>query len=651
MTLALVIFGAGPALSAELALNSGPGQLAGVHWERLVFGYRPGASATWQARADGLAGPGGQALGIVHLDCQSAPSPPLDGCRQGRLSWQLDELALDASFDFERMNERWVVNLAGSFWTMTATIPVGNPDQTRIHVDIDAFNLETIPAALLAQAGLQVLAGEITGSIGYDRGQVNADIALSQGGFDSDDGLLAADALAISAVIAVDLQSAAPAFSIDVTQSGGEVLAGSIYLPEPSETMRLHLSGELPDDRTIRLERIRLDDPGALELEGSAGLSRTEEAGWSLVGLDLSMLRVQLPGGFVRWADGPASAAGFGGLETAGRLDATVRWRLDGPLGIEASLTSISLEDSGERFGFSGMSGTAAWKLAGPELDLGWQGMGLYGLSFGPSTLRLVTGTGGARLVEPLKLPLLDGAFVVDRLVWNPDQEEGLVLDARIEPLSLTGLTRQLELPEFGGTLSGEFPGIVFDDDRLSFTGGIDMQAFSGTIRIEDLAVERPFGTLPALSAEVEFSRLDLLELTGAFNFGRMEGKMSGWARDLRLLDWRPVAMDARVFTHDDARRRRISQRAVDDLASLGGAGAGLLTSTVLRVFDDFPYRRAGLACRLSNNICHIDGVAPHESGGFYIVEGRALPRLDVIGHRRLIDWPQLISQLMAITE
>jgi hypothetical protein len=295
----------------------------------------------------------------------------------------------------------------------------------------------------------------------------------------------------------------------------------------------------------------------------------------------------------------------------------------------------------------------AAWRTEGPALALDWQGLQLYGLAFAAASLELESGPEGVRLVQPLRMPLLDGAVVVEQLDWRPGDpdSQGFGFDARIEPLSLADLTRQLELPTFGGQLSGVFPGVRFADDVLSFTGGIDIQAFSGSISLAELAIERPFGTLPALRAQVELSRLDLLELTGAFNFGRMEGQLSGWARNLRLLNWRPVAMDARVFTHEDVRRRRISQRAVDNLSSLGGAGGALLTSTVLRVFDDFPYRRAGLACRLSNNICHIDGVARHESGGFYILEGRSLPRLDIIGHRRLVDWPQLISQLEAAME
>jgi hypothetical protein len=129
-----------------------------------------------------------------------------------------------------------------------------------------------------------------------------------------------------------------------------------------------------------------------------------------------------------------------------------------------------------------------------------------------------------------------------------------------------------------------------------------------------------------------------------------MEGQASGWMRDLRLLDWRPVAMDARVFTHEDAGERRISQRAVENLSRLGGGTAAALSAGVLRVFEEFPYRRAGLACRLERNICHMDGVAPREGGGFYIVEGRGIPHLDVVGHRRLVDWPRLVAQLIAAT-
>ena len=37
------------------------------------------------------------------------------------------------------------------------------------------------------------------------------------------------------------------------------------------------------------------------------------------------------------------------------------------------------------------------------------------------------------------------------------------------------------------------------------------------------------------------------------------------------------------------------------------------------------------------------------DSSGFTIVEGSGLPRLTVIGHNRLVDWPTLVERLKAV--
>jgi hypothetical protein len=45
-----------------------------------------------------------------------------------------------------------------------------------------------------------------------------------------------------------------------------------------------------------------------------------------------------------------------------------------------------------------------------------------------------------------------------------------------------------------------------------------------------------------------------------------------------------------------------------------------------------------------------MDGVAPAD-GGYYIVKGSGLPRIDVIGNQRRVAWTRLVRQLAAITE
>ena len=143
--------------------------------------------------------------------------------------------------------------------------------------------------------------------------------------------------------------------------------------------------------------------------------------------------------------------------------------------------------------------------------------------------------------------------------------------------------------------------------------------------------------------------------MTGAFSFGRITGRLSGRVDGLRLFNWAPVAFDARLYTPPgDRSKHRISQRAVENIGSIGGGGAGVtaaLSSGFLRFFDDFNYDQLGLSCRLENDVCAMTGVAPAPNGGYYLVKGKGLPRIDVIGSSRRVDWPRLVQQLIAATK
>src|SRR5690606_3228033 len=163
--------------------------------------------------------------------------------------------------------------------------------------------------------------------------------------------------------------------------------------------------------------------------------------------------------------------------------------------------------------------------------------------------------------------------------------------------------------------------------------------------------LEEPFGNWPRLYANIDLEALDLELVTSAFSFGRITGRLSGGIHGLQLFNWSPIAFDARLFTPpNDRSRHRISQRAVENIGSIGGGGAGVtaaLSSGVLRFFDDFNYARLGISCRLENEVCHMDGVGPAPNGGYYLVQGRGLPRINVIGNSRRVDWPRLVQPHM----
>jgi len=112
------------------------------------------------------------------------------------------------------------------------------------------------------------------------------------------------------------------------------------------------------------------------------------------------------------------------------------------------------------------------------------------------------------------------------------------------------------------------------------------------------------------------------------------------------------VAFDARLQTDPAYRgKKRISQRAVKDISDVGGSGlAGGLQARALKLFDDFGYARIGMGCMLRENVCTMSGVGS-AGDGYIIVEGAGLPRIQVVGFRRKVDWPTLVSRLEAATE
>jgi hypothetical protein len=217
-----------------------------------------------------------------------------------------------------------------------------------------------------------------------------------------------------------------------------------------------------------------------------------------------------------------------------------------------------------------------------------------------------------------------------------------------LTPVSLAELSNRLAWPAFSGSLSGVIPSVRYAGGNITVDGTLSMQAFDGTVLISDLKLSQPFGVVPRATADINASNLSLDALTRTFSFGNIQGRLDGRVDNLVLENWQPAEFDAKFATPEgDTSRHRISQRAVENLASLGGAGR-VLSSTVLRFFESFSYDRLGISCRLRNGICEMGGIESAERG-YYIVKGGGLPpRIDVLGFNDRVDWNKLVARLKA---
>ncbi len=346
----------------------------------------------------------------------------------------------------------------------------------------------------------------------------------------------------------------------------------------------------------------------------------------------------------------------WGDLVLDGRLDLSLKLDENKHL-LSATLHNLHWDDSAisgqpRRIGIKGLDGQLYWSHGYIPKDswLSWQGGHLLeNITLGASRIDFQLDDRQFRLTRQAKLPLLDGALLIDRLDADDTNGEGpqVKFDGMLTPVSMKVLSQALDWPELSGTLSGMLPGLTFQDGVVSVNGVLLVRIFDGDILIKDLRLESLFGVYPLVQANVEISKLDLETLTQTFSFGKITGRLDGYIHDLELEDWQPVAFDAHFHTpEDDDSRHRISQQAVDNISNLGGSGmSGALARTFLGFFDEFGYRRLGIGCRLGEGMCEMSGAGSAKQG-YYLVEGSGIPRIDIVGFNRRADWDRLVEQL-----
>ncbi len=76
----------------------------------------------------------------------------------------------------------------------------------------------------------------------------------------------------------------------------------------------------------------------------------------------------------------------------------------------------------------------------------------------------------------------------------------------------------------------------------------------------------------------------------------------------------------------------------------------GALQSGFLQFFKSFGYDRIGLTCQLRDDVCLMGGL-PRRDGGYYIVRGGGLPRIDVVANSGRVAWSQLVGQVLDAIE
>jgi len=484
-------------------------------------------------------------------------------------------------------------------------------------------------------------------------------------------GTLATDKLSLAFNGTFERRAGAWGFQAEARSEQGQAYAQPVFLDFGAHAIALRVGGNWNDAaKVLSIEHFDIDHREVSRGEGRVTLAFGNER--PLRSLALKLERLTFPGAYESYLQPLLLDTNFKALTTSGSIAGIVSVENGDPQQVELHFDRLSLDDGAGNFVVNGLNGDWHWRnrpqRSGDVDDdarvgdpvaaslLRWQDATLLHLGVGQAELAFETSGRQFRLLRPSRIPVLDGAIDLESLRVRNVGLPGVafIIDATIEPISAARLCKAFDWPAFGGQVGGTVSKLRMRDGVITLGTTLEAQVFDGRVTISDLRLEQPFGQWPKFSSNITLANLDLELVTGAFSFGRITGRLSGEIGGLQLFNWTPVAFDARLYTPDgDRSRHRISQRAVENIGSIGGGGAGVtaaLSSGFLRFFDDFNYETLGISCRLAKEVCVMDGVAAAPNGGYYLVKGRGVPRIDVIGSSKRVDWPRLVRQLIAAT-
>ena len=407
--------------------------------------------------------------------------------------------------------------------------------------------------------------------------------------------------------------------------------------------------------RLLTLEDLRYSHPGLLEFQGRIELGIADSITMPVINIKTGIEK--LDAAFPVYIQPMLLNTDFGNLETAGKLALAFDYHDQRLARMDFNFDGIYVADKNDRFSLSGLNGNLAVRDSAEPVQssLNWDGLSFHRLDIGSGSVAFTSAAGQVKVLRWDDLDFLDGKLEISSLdlrnIGTPDFE--VMLDARLTPVSMQTFTEAMQWPLMSGTLAGSFQGLRYSHNNLELNGDVAIQAFDGSVLLSDLRIRDLFSEYSELSANIDFNALDLERLTGTFAFGKIEGTLNGQVRQLLLKNWRPYYFEASFLTPaDDERPHRISQKALDNLNSLGGGLSGTMSRGAIRFFPEYSYGQIGLSCRLNNQICELGGVSD-SGGGFYLLThgGLVPPWVEVKGNGRSIPWDDLIGGLKRIAQ
>jgi hypothetical protein len=645
----LLLFSSSALAVSQLTLHVGDIQQGQVKARGAALRISLGQAGPLTMRADSLQF-GKHQWRQVELRCEHAvisDSGAID-CAAGILSSAEDNLPLSFQLDLAAKRLQLVLRPDDKErWTLdTHWIDAGWQGRLRAEQGrLQRLNgLVELPFSVTS--GLMHGQADFIGTTTHGLSAVSGNVQVENTAFNNASGTHAAESLALGVEFAASHSATRWDWRLDANWKSGEVYWQPFYFARGGH--RLQAVGALDETFLgVTHANLALADVGSAKV--SATLRRNGRVLESMVveALDLNTAVV-----YELLLKPMLEHTMLANLEMGGRADIGAQWN-DGRLtGFDVALRDFDVEDKGGRFALYKVNARVPWALSKTtQAALHYDGGRVLKLPLGDTNLA-ATLNGYSLTAPQLRLPLLDGALTLqDVSAAFLNKQWHWHLGASLSPLSMADFTHAVGWPTMQGKVAASIPLVTYSNGRMTTQGEMGMNVFDGSVVVRNLLLQDPLGLAPRLNADIQMRDLDLELLTRTFSFGAMTGRLDVDVNELELSRWQPVKFDAAVRSSPGKYSKKISQRAVENISALGGAGAtAAIQRSFLRFFKEFNYAQIGLSCRLHNGMCQMDGVEP-VPGGYVIVKGSGVPAITVLGYNRSVSWGELLTRLKRVTQ
>ncbi len=434
---------------------------------------------------------------------------------------------------------------------------------------------------------------------------------------------------------------------------GGALYSEPVYLEAGTQPIVLNTRG-VWDSKTKRadIQSFTYSHPDAGVLGGSAVAYYRN--GFKIEKANIALHSDTLQGLVTTYINPFFTESPFTGMKLTGDIQGEFTFLGETLTDISVRFSKLNVQDEAGRMQVKDGAGLINWSadaLQKKQSELSWQKLVFKGLPFKPAKMKFTSQGRYFALDEKLTLPLFNGSVVIDKFSWQGkgQDEPDVSFAGLLDNISLEQVSKKLGWTPLSGNISGRIPGVDYHDKTLSLAGELLIQVFDGAIKINKLTASKLFSDLPQVAGDVEIDNLDLDQLTRKFEFGNITGRLSGNINKLVLENWHALTFFAWLGTpEDDESSHRISQKAVKNIASIGGGATDLVSRSFLRFFETFGYDKIGVGCYLHDGVCQMMGLEA-AGAGYYLIKGGGLPRIDVLGYNPQINWDVLVERLSRI--